>query len=90
MRAFADAGCRYLQLDEVFVAMLCDGNYRRQMIARGDDPGALLRLYGSLINEAISDVPDDMTITMHLCRGNFRSTHMGTGQLRRRSGSAVR
>ncbi len=79
VRAFADAGCRYLQLDEVFVAMLCDENYRRQMLERGDDPGALLHVYGSLINEAISDVPDDMTITMHLCRGNYRSTYMGTG-----------
>ena len=79
VRAFADAGCRYLQLDEVFVAMLCDENYRRQMLERGDDPGALLHVYGSLINEAISDVPDDMTITMHLCRGNYRSTYMGIG-----------
>ena len=79
VRAFADAGCRYLQLDEVFVAMLCDENYQRQMLERGDDPGALLHVYGSLINEAISDVPDDMTITMHLCRGNYRSTYMGTG-----------
>ena len=79
VRAFADAGCRYLQLDEVFVAMLCDENYRRQMLERGDDPDALLHVYGSLINEAISDVPDDMTITMHLCRGNYRSTYMGAG-----------
>lgn len=79
VNAFADAGCRYLQLDEVFIAMLCDEGYRRQMLERGDDPGALLRLYGSLINRAIADVPDDMTITMHLCRGNFRSTFMGAG-----------
>ncbi len=79
VRAFVDAGCRYLQFDEVFVAMLCDGNYRRQMIERGDDPGALLRLYGSLINKAIAEVPEDMTITMHMCRGNFRSTFMGAG-----------
>lgn len=79
VRAFAAAGCRYLQLDEVFVAMLCDESYRRRMFERGDDPGALLRLYGSLINKAIGDVPDDMTITMHLCRGNFRSTFMGAG-----------
>ena len=79
VRAFADAGCRYLQLDEVFVAMLCDERYRRQMIERGDDPGALLRLYGRLINEAISGRPHDMTVTMHMCRGNFRSTYMGAG-----------
>ena len=79
VHAFADAGCRYLQLDEVFVAMLCDERYRRQMFERGDDPGALLHLYGHLINEAISEIPDDMTITMHMCRGNFRSTFMGAG-----------
>ena len=79
VRAFAAAGCRYLQLDEVFVAMLCDGNYQRRMIERGDDPGMLLRLYGSLINTAISHLPGDMTIAMHMCRGNFRSTHLGTG-----------
>ena len=41
MRAFAAAGCRYLQLDEVFIAMLCDASYRDKMVARGDDPDAL-------------------------------------------------
>jgi 5-methyltetrahydropteroyltriglutamate--homocysteine methyltransferase len=79
VRAFADAGCRYLQLDEVFIAMLCDPKYRAQMQARGDDPEALGETYGDLINVAMSDIPDDMTITMHLCRGNYRSTHMGAG-----------
>jgi 5-methyltetrahydropteroyltriglutamate--homocysteine methyltransferase len=79
VRAFADAGCRYLQLDEVFIAMLCDPKYRQQMTARGDDPDALGPLYGDLINEAIADIPDDMTVTMHLCRGNYKSTFMGTG-----------
>ena len=79
MRAFADAGCRYLQLDEVFIAMLCDTHYREKMIARGDDPEALLQLYAQLINTAIADAPADMTITLHLCRGNFKSTHMGEG-----------
>jgi 5-methyltetrahydropteroyltriglutamate--homocysteine methyltransferase len=79
VRAFADAGCRYLQLDEVFIAMLCDPKYREQMKARGDDPEALGPLYGDLINTAMSDIPSNMTITMHLCRGNYRSTFMGTG-----------
>jgi 5-methyltetrahydropteroyltriglutamate--homocysteine methyltransferase len=79
VRAFADAGCRYLQLDEVFIAMLCDPKYRQQMTERGDDPEALGPLYGDLINVAMSDIPSDMTITMHLCRGNYRSTFMGTG-----------
>jgi 5-methyltetrahydropteroyltriglutamate--homocysteine methyltransferase len=79
VRAFADAGCRYLQLDEVFIAMLCDEKYRQQMRDRGDDPDALGPLYGDLINTAISDIPSDMTVTMHLCRGNYKSTYMGSG-----------
>jgi 5-methyltetrahydropteroyltriglutamate--homocysteine methyltransferase len=79
MRAFADQGCRYLQLDEVTIAMLCDENYRAKMVARGDDPEALGPLYGDLINTAMSDIPPDMTITMHLCRGNYKSTFMGSG-----------
>src|SRR5579863_10210102 len=79
VRAFADAGCRYLQLDEVFIAMLCDPKYRKQMSDRGDNPDYLGDVYGELINEAMSDIPSDMTVTMHLCRGNYKSTFMGTG-----------
>jgi 5-methyltetrahydropteroyltriglutamate--homocysteine methyltransferase len=79
VRAFADAGCRYLQLDEVFIAMLCDDNYRQKMKARGDDPDRMGTLYGDLINTAMSDIPPDMTITMHMCRGNYKSTYMGAG-----------
>jgi len=79
VRAFADAGCRYLQLDEVFIAMLCDPNYRQAMTARGDEPQRLGALYGDLINTAMSDIPPDMRITMHLCRGNYKSTFMGSG-----------
>jgi methionine synthase II (cobalamin-independent) len=79
VRAFADAGCRYLQLDEVFIAMLCDPAYRQKMKDRGDDPQKLGELYGDLINTAMADIPSDMRITMHLCRGNYRSTFMGTG-----------
>jgi 5-methyltetrahydropteroyltriglutamate--homocysteine methyltransferase len=79
VNAFAAAGCRYLQLDEVFIAMLCDDQYRAKMVARGDDPDRLLHVYADLINTAIADIPADMTVTLHLCRGNFRSTYMGTG-----------
>src|SRR4029078_9330340 len=79
VRGFADACCRYLQLDGVFIAMLCDPKYRDQMTKRGDDPEKLGPLYGDLINTAMSDIPSDMTITMHLCRGNYKSTFMGTG-----------
>jgi len=79
VRGFADAGCRYLQLDEVFIAMLCDEKYRQQMRDRGDNPERLGEIYGELINTAMSDIPSDMTITMHLCRGNYKSTFMGAG-----------
>jgi 5-methyltetrahydropteroyltriglutamate--homocysteine methyltransferase len=79
VRGFADVGCRYLQLDEVFIAMLCDPKYRQQMTARGDNPETLGGLYGDLINTAMSDIPSDMTITMHMCRGNYKSTFMGAG-----------
>jgi 5-methyltetrahydropteroyltriglutamate--homocysteine methyltransferase len=79
VRAFADAGCRYLQLDEVFIAMLCDPKYRQQMRDRGDNPERLGEIYADLINVAMSDTPSDMTITMHLCRGNYKSTFMGAG-----------
>jgi len=79
VRAVADAGCRYLQLDEVFIAMLCDPKYRQAMKDRGDDPERLGELYGDLINMAMSDIPAEMTITMHMCRGNYKSTYMGSG-----------
>src|SRR5450631_3683878 len=79
MRAFADAGCRYLQLDEVNLAYLCDPKLRAQVNERGEDPAQLPAAYARLINAAISDIPSDMTIAMHLCRGNFQSTFVASG-----------
>jgi 5-methyltetrahydropteroyltriglutamate--homocysteine methyltransferase len=79
VRAFADAGCRYLQLDEVNLAYLCDPTLREQVRARGDDPKTLPDVYAGMLNAAIADIPADMTVTMHLCRGNFRSTFVATG-----------
>ena len=79
VRAFADAGCRYLQLDEVNLAYLCDPSLRGQITARGEDPETLPAIYADMINAAISDIPPDMTITMHLCRGNFRSSFVASG-----------
>ena len=79
VRAFADAGCRYLQLDEVNFTYLCDPKLRAQVANRGDDPEKLPAIYADMINAAISDIPADMTITMHLCRGNFHSTFVASG-----------
>jgi methionine synthase II (cobalamin-independent) len=79
VRAFADAGCRYLQLDEVNFTYLCDPKLRAQVANRGDDPEQLPSIYAGMINAAISDIPPDMTITMHLCRGNFQSTFVASG-----------
>src|ERR1700730_12893664 len=79
VHAFADAGCRYLQLDEVNLAYLCDPALRKVIADRGEDPAALPGIYGGMINAAMSDIPSDMAITMHLCRGNFRSTFVASG-----------
>jgi 5-methyltetrahydropteroyltriglutamate--homocysteine methyltransferase len=79
VHAFADAGCRYLQLDETNLTYLCDPELRPQVKARGDDPDTLPFVYAGMINAAIADIPADMTITMHLCRGNFRSTFISAG-----------
>jgi 5-methyltetrahydropteroyltriglutamate--homocysteine methyltransferase len=79
VHAFADAGCHYLQLDEVNLAYLCDPALRAQVAARGDDPAALPKVYANMINAAIADIPAGMAVTMHLCRGNFRSTFVATG-----------
>jgi 5-methyltetrahydropteroyltriglutamate--homocysteine methyltransferase len=79
VRAFADAGCRYLQLDEVNLAYLCDPSLRKVIADRGEDPARLPATYADMINAAIADIPSDMTLTMHLCRGNFRSNFVATG-----------
>jgi 5-methyltetrahydropteroyltriglutamate--homocysteine methyltransferase len=79
VRAFGEAGCTYLQLDEVFVAYLCDSAQRDYLRGRGDDPDRLLHIYADLVNAAVAGRTPGMTISMHLCRGNFRSTWMAQG-----------
>src|SRR6185437_14417781 len=79
VRAFGEAGCTYLQLDEVFVAYLCDEQQRQYLRDRGDDPDRLLHIYADLVNAACAGRTPGMTISMHLCRGNFRSTWMAQG-----------
>ncbi len=79
MRSFAAAGCRYLQLDEVNIAYLCDPEQLAQLKNRGEQVEGLLATYATLINAAIANRPADMTVSMHLCRGNFRSMHIASG-----------
>jgi 5-methyltetrahydropteroyltriglutamate--homocysteine methyltransferase len=79
VRAFADAGCRYLQLDETNLAYLCDREQRKALAARGDDPDRLPEIYARMLNTAIRSRPCDMVVSMHLCRGNFRSSWIAQG-----------
>jgi len=79
VRAFAEAGCRYLQLDDTVWGYLCSAEQREQARQRGDDPTRLPAIYARMINEAIAERPADMTITTHVCRGNFRSTWISEG-----------
>lgn len=77
--AFYEAGCRYLQFDDTSWGEFCSEEKRAGYIARGFDMDRLERDYVSMINEALSERPVDMTVTMHICRGNFRSTWFSSG-----------
>ncbi|HZV20950.1 MAG TPA: 5-methyltetrahydropteroyltriglutamate--homocysteine S-methyltransferase [Hyphomicrobiales bacterium] len=79
VKAFYDAGCRYLQLDDTSLAYFCDPEQREMLKARGDDPDQLIHRYCDMINIATKSRPSDMTITTHTCRGNFRSTFIASG-----------
>jgi 5-methyltetrahydropteroyltriglutamate--homocysteine methyltransferase len=79
VRAFYDAGCRYLQLDDTVWAYLCSQDELNKVRARGEDADNLQEIYARVINYAIAERPADMTITTHVCRGNFRSTWISSG-----------
>jgi 5-methyltetrahydropteroyltriglutamate--homocysteine methyltransferase len=79
INALYQAGCRYIQLDDTNLAYLCDPKMRAGAIERGDDPNELPRTYAALINSVIDGRPDDLTVAVHLCRGNFRSTWFAEG-----------
>ncbi len=79
VRAFYDAGCRYLQMDDIFFAYLCDPQHRAAKAALGQDPDWLIDRYAWMMNRAIRDRPDDLVIAMHMCRGNFQSAHAAEG-----------
>ncbi|WP_310535107.1 5-methyltetrahydropteroyltriglutamate--homocysteine S-methyltransferase [Novosphingobium sp.] len=77
--SLADARCRYLQLDDTNLAYLCDDTQRENARRRGMDPDDLPRLYAKVINDSIRDRPADMTVCVHLCRGNYRSSWAAEG-----------
>jgi 5-methyltetrahydropteroyltriglutamate--homocysteine methyltransferase len=79
VKAFYDAGCRYLQLDDTVWAYLCSEAELQKVRDRGEDADNLQQIYSRIINYAIAERPSDMVITTHVCRGNFRSTWISSG-----------
>jgi len=79
VRAFYDAGCRYLQFDDTTWAMMCDKRELAHSRERGDEPTRLPAAYACMINRALAGRPADLAVTMHSCRGNFRSTWIAEG-----------
>lgn len=77
--ALAAAGCRYIQLDEVAVALLCDPTIRAQVEKIGGDPDALIGLYFESINRTVEGCPAGVSIGVHMCRGNFKGHYLGAG-----------
>jgi 5-methyltetrahydropteroyltriglutamate--homocysteine methyltransferase len=79
LRSLAAAGCTYVQMDDTNLAYLCDDRMREAARARGDDPNELPHRYAAFINKVVAQKPAGMTLAMHLCRGNFKSTHAAAG-----------
>lgn len=79
VRAFYEVGCRYLQFDDTVWAYLCSEKERQSARERGLDPDSLPEAYKTMINHALAAKPDDMTITTHMCRGNFKSSWISEG-----------
>jgi 5-methyltetrahydropteroyltriglutamate--homocysteine methyltransferase len=79
LRSLYNAGCRYVQMDDTNMAYLCDEKMREAARARGDDPNELPHRYAGFINKVVAHKPPGMTLAMHLCRGNFKSTHAAAG-----------
>ncbi len=75
----AEMGCRYIQLDEVAIAMLCDPAVRQSVVAAGQDPDALIGLYIKAINQAVAHAPAGVALGVHVCRGNFKGHYLSTG-----------
>lgn len=79
LRSLYEAGCRYVQMDDTNLAYLCDEKMREAARQRGDDPNELPHRYAGFINKVVAQKPEGMLLAMHLCRGNFKSTHAAAG-----------
>jgi 5-methyltetrahydropteroyltriglutamate--homocysteine methyltransferase len=79
IRDLYDAGCRYLQIDDTTIAMMGDPTVQEHFRKLGDDPKRNVAVYADAVNAAIRDVPEDMAVCTHTCRGNFRSTFLASG-----------
>jgi 5-methyltetrahydropteroyltriglutamate--homocysteine methyltransferase len=79
LRSLAAAGCTYVQMDDTNLAYLCDDKLREAARSRGDDPDELPHRYASFINKVVAQKPQGMTLAIHLCRGNFKSTWAAQG-----------
>jgi 5-methyltetrahydropteroyltriglutamate--homocysteine methyltransferase len=79
LHSLAAAGCTYVQMDDTNLAYLCDDKMREAARLRGDDPNELPHRYAMFINKVVAHKPAGMTLAMHLCRGNFKSTHAASG-----------
>ena len=79
LKSLAAAGCTYVQLDDTNLAYLCDERMRQAAQGRGDDPNELPHRYARFINKVVAQKPEGMTLAIHLCRGNFKSTHAAAG-----------
>jgi 5-methyltetrahydropteroyltriglutamate--homocysteine methyltransferase len=77
--ALAEAGCRYVQIDECMLPYLCDKRHRALSQQRGEDPDALIDTYIRVIDEGLAGRPPDMIAAMHMCRGNMNAFWGGEG-----------
>lgn len=79
LRSLSAAGCNYVQMDDTNLAYLCDEKMREAARQRGDDPNELPHRYATFVNKVVAQKPKGMTLAMHLCRGNFKSTYAAEG-----------
>lgn len=79
IQAFYDAGCRYLQLDDTAWADLFSKEGHNKLRAKGLDPAEEMKIIQRMINESIANKPEDLVITMHICRGNYKSNFFASG-----------